>query len=120
MIVSQRRITINSSNLGIKFVINQPGDTRFPLSKISKGTSGTDLVTDVNGTGRQIPTTYVAYPDGTTTDGALYTDLTTAGQSFPSLSKHMDGSRNSLNDVVGHRDFILARSAETYSFCSIY
>ena len=26
----------------------------------------------------------------------------------------MDGSRNSLNDVVGHRDFILARSAETY------
>ncbi len=26
----------------------------------------------------------------------------------------MDGSRNALNDVVGHRDFILARSAETY------
>jgi hypothetical protein len=26
----------------------------------------------------------------------------------------MDGSRNSLNDVVGHRDFVLARSAETY------
>ena len=26
----------------------------------------------------------------------------------------MDGSRNSLNDVVGHRDFTLARSAETY------
>ncbi len=101
-------------DLGIMFVINQPGDTRFPLSKISKGTSGTNLVTDVNGTGRQIPTTYVAYPNGTTTDGALNTDLTTAGQSFPSLSKYMDGSRNALNDVVGHRDFILARSAETY------
>jgi len=69
---------------------------------------------DVNGTGKPIPTTYVAYPNGTTADGALYTDLTTAGQSFPSLSKYMDGSRNSLNDVVGHRDFILARSAETY------
>ena len=101
-------------DLGIMFVINQPGDTRFPLSKISKSTSGTNLVKDVNGTGRNIPTTYVAYPNGRTTDGAIYTDLTTAGQGFPSCSKHMDGSRNSLNDVVGHRDFTLARSAETY------
>lgn len=100
-------------DLGIMFVIDQPGDTRFALSKICKSTSAT-LVQDVNGTGRNIPTTYVAYPNGTTADGALNTDLTTAGQSFPSLSKHIDGSRNSLNDVVGHRDFILARSAETY------
>ncbi len=101
-------------DLGIMFVIDQPGDTRFPLSKISKGTSGTNLVTDVNGTGRNIPTVYVAYPNGTTADGALNTDLTTAYQAFPSLSKYLDGSRNSLNDVVGHRDFVLARSAETY------
>ncbi len=100
-------------DLGIMFVIDQPGDTRFALSKISKGTSAS-LVQDVNGTGRNIPTTYVAYPAGRTTDGALNTDLTTAGQSFPSLNKYIDGSRNSLNDVVGHRDFILARSAETY------
>ncbi|MEO8406322.1 MAG: RagB/SusD family nutrient uptake outer membrane protein, partial [Chitinophagaceae bacterium] len=101
-------------DLGIMFVINQPGDTRFPLSKICKTTSGASLVTDVNGTGRPIPTTYVAYPNGRTTDGALNTDLTTTGQSFASLNKYMDGSRNALNDVVGHRDFILARSAETY------
>ena len=101
-------------DLGIMFVIDQPGDTRFPLSKISKGTSGSNLVADVNGTGRPIPTTYVAYPNGATADGALNTDLTTAYQAFPSLSKYLDGSRNSLNDVVGHRDFILARSAETY------
>ncbi len=100
-------------DLGIMFVIDAPGDTRFALSKICKGTTAT-LVQDVNGTGRNIPTTYVAYPNGRTTDGALNTDLTTAGQSFPSLSKYMDGSRNSLNDVVGHRDFILARSAEAY------
>lgn len=103
-----------AGDLGIMFVINQPGDTRYALSKICKTTSGTNLVQDVLGTGRNIPTTYVAYPNGRTTDGALHTDLTTAGQSFPSLSKHMDGSRNALNDVVGHRDFILARSAETY------
>jgi hypothetical protein len=101
-------------DLGIMFVIDQPGDTRFALSKISKATSGSNLVMDVNGTGRPIPTTYVAYPNGTTTNGALNTDLTTAGQSFPSLSKYIDGSRNALNDVAGHRDFILARSAETY------
>ena len=101
-------------DLGIMFVINQPGDTRFPLSKISKGTSGANLIKDINGAQRAIPTVYIAYPNGRTTDGALNTDLTTAGQSFPSLSKHMDGSRNSLNDVVGHRDFTLARSAETY------
>ena len=101
-------------DLGLMYVINQPGDTRYPLSKISRTTSGTNLVQDVFGSGRAVPTTYVAYPNGRTTDGAIYTDLTTAGQGFPSLSKHLDGSRKSLNDVVGHRDFILARSAETY------
>lgn len=101
-------------DLGIMFVINQPGDTRYPLSKIVRTTAGTNLVKDVFGTGRNIPTVYVAYPNGRTTDGALNTDLTTAGQSFPPLSKHIDGSRTSLNEVIGHRDFILARSAETY------
>ncbi len=101
-------------DLGIMFVIDQPGDTRFPLSKICKGTSGSNLVMDVNGTNRPIPTTYVAYPNGRATDGALNTDLTTAYQAFPSLSKYLDGSRNTLNDVVGHRDFTLARSADTY------
>ncbi|MFT3936612.1 MAG: RagB/SusD family nutrient uptake outer membrane protein [Chitinophagaceae bacterium] len=103
-----------SGDLGVMFVINQPGDTRFALSKICKTTAGTNLVTDVNGTGRAIPTTYVAYPNGATADGALNVDLTTVYQAYPSLNKHMDGSRNSLNDVIGHRDFILARSAETY------
>jgi hypothetical protein len=100
-------------DLGIMFVINQPGDTRFPLSKINSNTSGTNLVVD-GVTTRKIPTTYVAYPNGATADGALNTDLTTAGQSFPSLSKHLDGSRRALNEVIGQRDFVLARSAETY------
>ena len=103
-------------DLGIMFVINQPGDTRFPLSKISKATVGSaNLIKDVlyNPT-KPIPTVYAIYPNGSSTDGAIYNDLTTAGQGFPSMSKYLDGSRNSLNDVVGHRDFILARSAETY------
>ena len=101
-------------DLGIMFIINQPGDNRYPLSKIVRSTAGTNLVRDVMGTGRNIPTVYVAYPAGRTTDGALNTDLTTAGQSFPPLNKYIDGSRASLNEVIGNRDFILARSAETY------
>jgi starch-binding outer membrane protein, SusD/RagB family len=109
-------------DLGMMFVINQPGDTRFSLSKICKATTtppaypAAPLIADngPGGTGKPIPTTYVAYPNGRTTDGALNTDLTTVYQAFPPLSKHLDGSRNALNDVVGHRDFVLARSAETY------
>jgi starch-binding outer membrane protein, SusD/RagB family len=102
-------------DLGMMFVINQPGDPRnWSKSKICKTTVGAaNLITDPI-TGHPIPTVYVAYPNGSSTDGALNTDLTTVYQAFPPLSKHFDGSRNSLNDVVGHRDFILARSAETY------
>jgi hypothetical protein len=102
-------------DLGMMFVINQPGDSRnWAKSKISKATvPAANLIIDPI-TNHPIPTVYVAYPNGTSTDGALNTDLTTVYQAFPPLSKHFDGSRNALNDVVGHRDFILARSAETY------
>lgn len=102
-------------DMGMMFVINQPGDPRnWSKSKICKTTVGAaNLIIDPI-TNHPIPTVYVAYPNGTTADGALNTDLTTVYQAFPPLSKHYDGSRNSLNDVVGHRDFILARSAETY------
>lgn len=102
-------------DLGMMFVINQPGDSRnWAKSKICKATVPvSSLIVDPI-TSHPIPTVYVAYPNATTADGALNTDLTTVYQAFPPLSKHFDGSRNSLNDVVGHRDFILARSAETY------
>jgi starch-binding outer membrane protein, SusD/RagB family len=102
-------------DMGMMFVINQPGDPRnWAKSKISKATVGAaGLIIDPITT-HPIPTVYVAYPNAITTDGALNTDLTTVYQAFPPLSKHFDGSRNSLNDVVGHRDFVLARSAETY------
>ena len=102
-------------DMGMMFVINQPGDARnWSRSKICKATVGSaNLIIDPI-TNRTIPTVYVAYPVGTTLDTALNKDLTTVYQAFPPLSKHFDGSRNSLNDVVGHRDFTLARSAETY------
>jgi hypothetical protein len=102
-------------DLGMMFVINQPGDPRnWVKSKICKATvpAGSLIIDPI--TNHPIPTVYVAYPNGSSTDGALNTDLTTVYQAFPPLSKHFDGSRNALNDVVGHRDFILARSAETY------
>lgn len=102
-------------DLGMMFVINQPGDPRnWVKSKITSSTVGAaNRIVDPI-TSRPIPTVYVAYPVGTSLDTALNKDLTTVYQAFPPLSKHFDGSRNSLNDVVGHRDFILARSAETY------
>lgn len=91
-----------NGDLGIMYVINQPGDTRFASYKLN------DVVT-YSRTGKTIPNVYVAYPKGVTTDGALYTDVR-----YPSCSKFMDGSRTALNDVRGLRDMILARSAETY------
>ena len=95
--------TYVNGDLGIMYVINQPGDTRFAKYKLN------DVVTYAK-TGKTIPNVYVAYPNGTTTDGALFADVR-----FPSLSKFIDASRNGgFNDVRGLRDITLARSAETY------
>ncbi len=90
-------------DLGLMYVINQPGDTRF---------SGNVLNNSVvySGTGKTIPHVYVAYRNGVTADGG-WNDT----RRFPSLSKFMDGSRTAgFNDVRGLRDITLARSAETY------
>lgn len=93
-----------NGDLGIMYVINQPGDNRFASVYMN------NLVTYA-ATGKTIPHVYVAYPGGRTTDGALLTD----SRKFPSLSKFMDGSRTAgFNDVDGLRDITLARSAETY------
>ena len=93
-----------NGDLGIMYVINQPGDTRYPTVVMNN--------TVVYGaTGKTIPHVYVAYPGGRTTDGALLAD----SRKFPSLSKFIDGSRTAgFNDVDGLRDITLARSAETY------
>ncbi len=91
-------------DLGIMYVINQPGDNRFP------NVYNTNSII-YGATGKTIPHVWVAYPGGTTTDGALLVD----SRRFPSLSKFMDGSRTAgFNDVRGLRDITLARSAETY------
>ena len=90
-------------DVGIMYVINQPGDTRFSSYKILN-------TIPYSKTGRPIANVYVAYPNGTTTDGALFADVR-----FPSLNKYIDASRvGGMNDVRGLRDMTLARSAETY------
>ena len=91
-----------NGDLGIMYVINQPGDNRFTRFKVN------DSVV-YSKTGKTIPNVYVAFPRGVTADGALLADVR-----FPPLSKHMDGSRVALNDTRGLRDLNLARSAETY------
>lgn len=91
-----------NGDLGIMYVVNQPGDKRFS-SYYEK-----DKVV-YEKTGKTIPHVYVAYPDGTTEDGALYEDVR-----FPSLNKYIDGSRLNVNETKGYRNVILARSAETY------
>jgi hypothetical protein len=90
-------------DLGLMYVINQPGDTRFAANLINNSVV-------YSTTGKTIPHVYVAYRNGQTTDIG-WNDT----RRFPSLSKFMDGSRTAgFNDVDGLRDITLARSAETY------
>ena len=90
-------------DLGIMYVINQPGDTRFTANLLNNSVT-------YSGTGKTIPHVYVAYKNGQTTDIG-WNDT----RRFPSLSKFMDGSRTAgFNDVRGLRDITLARSAETH------
>lgn len=92
-----------NGDVGVMYVIDQPGDNRFASYKVLN-------TVPYERTGRNIANVYVAYPNGTTTDGALFVDVR-----FPSLSKFFDGSRiGGFNDTRGLRDITLARSAETY------
>jgi len=86
-------------DLGIMYIINSSNDTRFALTKNNNNPS---ILYD----GKTVPHVYVAYAaDGV---GLL------SNPRFPSLSKHYDASRTSINDNRGVRDEILARSGETY------
>ncbi len=92
-------------DLGVMYVINRPGDTRFADVQLSE-------VVTYEKTGKKIPTVFVAYPADRngTDDEALY-DFTNR---YASLNKFIDGSRESVTSRVGFRDGILARVGETY------
>ncbi|KKN44188.1 hypothetical protein LCGC14_0695660 [marine sediment metagenome] len=86
-------------DLGIMYIINTPDDTRF-------GSTLNNNDPNILYNGKTIPHVYVAYAaDGV---GLL------PNPRFPSLTKHYDAARLSINDNRGLRDEILARSAETY------
>ena len=87
-----------NGDLGIMYIINNASDTRFAKTK------NLDVIT-YSKTGKTIPSVYVAYA----ADNVGLLPLVT----FPSLSKHMDGSRIDLTSTKGSRDVTLARSAET-------
>lgn len=92
-------------DLGIMYVINRPGDTRFSKVELKD-----EIV--YSKTGKTIPTVFVAYPNdrNNNDDVALY-DYTNR---YAPLSKFIDGSRESRDSRVGYRDGILARLGETY------
>lgn len=88
-----------NGDLGIMYIMNSPTDTRFAKTR----NDGTIIYSK---TGKTIPSVFVAYAAD---NFGLMADVR-----FPSLSKHMDGSRIDFNATKGSRDVILARSAETY------
>jgi len=88
-------------DLGVLYIINSAGDTRF-----AKTINNNDPNIQYSVTKKAIPHVYVAYAaDGIGLE---------ANPRFPSLSKHYDAARTAINDNRGMRDEILARSAETY------
>ncbi len=88
-------------DLGIMYIINSKGDTRFAKTI---NNNNPDIL--YSATKKTIPHVYVAYAaDGLGLE---------ANPRFPSLSKHFESDRTAINDNRGMRDEILARSAETY------
>jgi hypothetical protein len=88
-------------DLGILYVINSKGDSRF-----AKTINNNDPGILYSKTNKTIPHVYVAHAaDGV---GLM------ANPRFPSLSKHFESARTAINDNRGMRDEILARSGETY------
>jgi hypothetical protein len=88
-------------DLGIMYIINSKGDTRFAKTI---NNNNPDIL--YSATKKTIPHVYVAYAaDGVGLE---------ANPRFPSLSKHFESDRTAINDNRGMRDEILARSAETY------
>lgn len=97
-----------NGDLGFMYIINTPSDNRFALTR-------NDNSIIYSKTGKTIPVVFVAYAGDSFINNrkGLSSDVR-----FPSLSKHMDGSRLDFNNTKGSRDAILARSADTYLFAA--
>ncbi|MFT2010438.1 RagB/SusD family nutrient uptake outer membrane protein [Pontibacter sp. 13R65] len=89
-------------DLSVMYVINNPNDTRFDA------TGSLSNVLDPK-TGKVIPSVFPLYAQGTE-----YLNNDNLQNRFAPLNKFIDGSREAVNDVIGYRDGILARLADTY------
>ena len=103
-----------AGEVGIKYIVNSPGDTRY--EDYASGASDVKVTKDgvIQG-----PHTFVRYFKGQAQN--WNTDINNLTGNYygviphkrsVALSKHRDGSRNSIASQFGTRDFILARSAE--------
>ena len=89
-------------DLSIMYVVNNANDGRFPNAESLQN------VTDYK-TGKKIPSVFATYVGGN-----QYLSSDAFQNRYPSLSKYIDGSRQSVGEVIGNRDGILARLADTY------
>ncbi len=108
--ISGSDFTYTRGDLGVVYVINKKGDTRFDKNA-ARMTNHTGVYFNNPVTGKPTPHTYVRY----FSDGSDHLRAA-AGMfnRFPSLSKWFDGSRPNHNYETGARDGILARLSETY------
>ncbi|MCI1519480.1 MAG: RagB/SusD family nutrient uptake outer membrane protein [Prevotella sp.] len=104
-----------AGDIGIKYIVNNPGDSRFTDENGKKSDLG--VLED----GKLLPQhTFIRYYKGekfswnidkSQTTGNYY-DLMPAINRSVALSKFRDGYRNSYNSQFGTRDAIIARSAD--------
>jgi len=100
--------TYAAGDVGLMYVLNQPGDTRF--AEIWNKETVKDADTD-----KLVPTAFALYPQGNGADSNPM-EADTYVKYYAPLSKYFDGSRKTVSQEQGYRDGILARSAEDYLF----
>lgn len=110
--VGDRRF--KAGELGIKYIVNNPGDTRYEDYEFGSS----DVKVTKDGV-IQAPHTFVRYFKGEAQN--WNTDISNLTGNYyqviphkrsVAISKHRDGSRNSIASQFGTRDAVLARSAE--------
>jgi len=108
-------VTYAQGNLGLIYIINKAGDTRFTDPTAPGGTP--KVKSTHNGvyfnnpiTGKPTPHTFPRY----LANGSGYLKLASNVSRYPALNKYLDGSRIAVAATAGRRDGIFARVAETY------
>jgi hypothetical protein len=100
--------TYVAGDVGLMFVLNKPGDARFP--EIWNRETFRDA--DKN---KLVPTVFALYPSGSN-DASNPMEADAYLKYYAPLNKYLDGSRKTVAQEQGYRDGILARSAEDYLF----